>query len=364
MAVLNRSALADAANWVAGFIPSRPAVPILSGLRVSYLTTGKLIMEAYDYEVAAGAAISTEDDGGEAWTVIVPGSLFAQIVKGGQGKEVSLRPVSNGLAWGMGRAMGVLHVMALEEYPSLPEPSKATAVATLSRQVLQAKVAQATNLCGDSDWQAGVLLESTKNGFWVKAGSKYAVQRSRVAAGIGKLAAYLLPHKQLGLALKMPGDVIDISSDRDRVWFSAGDEDDQRTVAMPTMAANFPVVDPLFTAERPVNLTLDGEALIEALKSVALVTNSVQLETDFGDLMVTARKPFGGGELQSDVTVKLDVEGSSTSEEVRAGMQLTYLLAAVKGNAGRVDMSVATSGNHSWLVSEGDTETVIMGLRD
>lgn len=365
MAVLNRAALADAVGWVAGFIPSRPAAPILAGLRVRYLPTGKLIVEAYDYEIAAGAAISTESDGEQGWTVVVPGALFAQIVKGGQGREITLSPVSEGLEWIMGRAKGVLHVLALEEFPALPDPAKAHPVVTVGRQALQQRVAQASSLCGDADWQIGVLLESNKEGFWIKAGSRYALQRSKLAAGISKLASYLLPHRQLGLALKMPGDTLEISADHDRVWFSAGDEDDQRTVAMPTLAVEFPLVDPLFSANRPVEFTVDGEALVEGLKSVGLVTNSVQLDANYDKLHLRARKPFGGAELQSDVTVTLDVDGDPARDnEVEAGMQLPYLLAAAKGNAGDVKMAVATTGNRSWLVTEGSTETVIMGLKD
>ena len=65
---VDRDVLAEALAWVARALPTRPVVPVLSGLRLEAGTS--LTLSCFDYEVSATAQVEAEI--GEPGTVIVP----------------------------------------------------------------------------------------------------------------------------------------------------------------------------------------------------------------------------------------------------------------------------------------------------
>ena len=75
---LERDALAEAVAWVARSLPSRPVLPILSGLLLEADADG-LTLSCFDYEVSARIRVDAEvaDPG----TVLVPGRLLAEITR-------------------------------------------------------------------------------------------------------------------------------------------------------------------------------------------------------------------------------------------------------------------------------------------
>src|SRR6478735_5280426 len=74
--IVERDALAEAVAWVARSLPSRPVLPILSGLLLE-ASTGRLTLSCFDYEVSARVQVDAEvaDPG----TALVPGRLLAEI---------------------------------------------------------------------------------------------------------------------------------------------------------------------------------------------------------------------------------------------------------------------------------------------
>src|ERR1700693_2370482 len=87
---LERDALAEAGAWVARSLPSRPVLPILSGLLLEADADG-LTLSCFDYEVSARIRVDAEvaDPG----TVLVPGRLLAEITR-------SPPPLAGEFDWG------------------------------------------------------------------------------------------------------------------------------------------------------------------------------------------------------------------------------------------------------------------------
>ena len=75
---VGREALGEAVAWVARALPSRPVVPVLSGLLLEAGDDG-LILSCFDYEVSARVRI--EADVNEPGTALVPGRLLAEITR-------------------------------------------------------------------------------------------------------------------------------------------------------------------------------------------------------------------------------------------------------------------------------------------
>jgi DNA polymerase III subunit beta len=115
---VERDALADALAWVARGLPSRPVVPVLSGLR---LAAGEgLTLSCFDYEVSATAHIDAEVK--DAGTVLVPGRLLAEITRSLPAQPADFEAEGDEVNLTCGSAEFTFVQLPGDEYPALPEP--------------------------------------------------------------------------------------------------------------------------------------------------------------------------------------------------------------------------------------------------
>jgi len=75
---LVREDFADAVAWVARILPSRPTVPVLSGVLLTGTDDG-LVISGYDYEVSAEVRVSAEI--ASPGSVLVSGRLLSDITR-------------------------------------------------------------------------------------------------------------------------------------------------------------------------------------------------------------------------------------------------------------------------------------------
>ncbi|MDQ2814329.1 MAG: DNA polymerase III subunit beta [Actinomycetota bacterium] len=115
---LKRDALAEAVAWVARSLPSRPVLPILSGLLLEADADG-LTLSCFDYEVSARVRVEAEvaDPG----TVLVPGRLLAEITRSLPPLEVEFDHGADDVTLTCGPASFTLVTLPVREYPRLPE---------------------------------------------------------------------------------------------------------------------------------------------------------------------------------------------------------------------------------------------------
>jgi DNA polymerase-3 subunit beta len=113
---VDRDVLAEALAWVARALPTRPVVPVLSGLRLEAGTS--LTLSCFDYEVSATAQIEAEV--GEPGIVIVPGRLLAEITRSLPALAVEISTDADAVNLTCGSAEFTLFALPAEEYPDLP----------------------------------------------------------------------------------------------------------------------------------------------------------------------------------------------------------------------------------------------------
>jgi DNA polymerase-3 subunit beta len=115
---VERDTLTEAVAWVARALPSRPVLPILSGLLLSADADG-LTLSCFDYEVSARIRVAavTTDPG----TVLVPGRLLADITRSLPDFPVEFDDEGPDVALTCGAASFTLVTLPIEEYPKLPE---------------------------------------------------------------------------------------------------------------------------------------------------------------------------------------------------------------------------------------------------
>jgi DNA polymerase III subunit beta len=134
---VEREVLGEAVSWVARALPTRPVVPVLSGLLLE-ADGDELTLSCFDYEVSARARIRAEV--GEPGTALVPGRLLAEIAKSLPPADVEVASAADMLILTCGSAEFALVSLSLEDYPQLPELP--TAVGTVDGGALAIAAAQ------------------------------------------------------------------------------------------------------------------------------------------------------------------------------------------------------------------------------
>jgi DNA polymerase III subunit beta len=134
---VGRELFGEAVAWVARALPSRPVVPVLSGLLLQADGDG-LTLSCFDYEISAVLRIDAEvkEDG----TALVPGRLLAEITRSLPALDVEV--VTDGDMVGLicGSAEFELVSLPVAEYPVLPDPPPAAG--TIDGGVLALAAAQ------------------------------------------------------------------------------------------------------------------------------------------------------------------------------------------------------------------------------
>ena len=129
---VERDALAEAVAWVARALPTRPVVPVLTGLllrtepadatpedtgqpgRAGYLT-----LSCFDYEVSARVRVRAEVT--EPGTFLVPGRLLVEIVRSLPQHPIEFGDDPDGVSVTCGDAAFMVTPLPLADYPQLPE---------------------------------------------------------------------------------------------------------------------------------------------------------------------------------------------------------------------------------------------------
>jgi DNA polymerase-3 subunit beta len=115
---VERDVLAEAVAWVARSLPSRPVLPVLSGLLLE-ASPGGLTLSCFDYEVSARILVDAKVD--DAGTALVPGRLLAEITRSLPPFPVGFDHLGDDVTLSCGAASFTLVTLPSGEYPRPPE---------------------------------------------------------------------------------------------------------------------------------------------------------------------------------------------------------------------------------------------------
>jgi DNA polymerase-3 subunit beta len=114
---VERDVLGEAVSFVARALPTRPVIPVLSGLLVE-AEDDRLTLSCFDYEISARVTVAA--DVGETGTALVPGRLLAEIIKSLPHAEVDVSTSAEMVMLNCGSAEFGLVGLPLDDYPALP----------------------------------------------------------------------------------------------------------------------------------------------------------------------------------------------------------------------------------------------------
>ena len=138
---LERDVLAEAVQWAARSLPTRPSVPILAGLLVRADSSG-VTFSSFDYETSAKIQAKAQvSDEGQA---LVSGRLLADISRSLPARPVEITSDDTRMELVCGSARFTLQTLPVADYPSLPSMPEATGTvpsASFAQAVAQVVVA-------------------------------------------------------------------------------------------------------------------------------------------------------------------------------------------------------------------------------
>jgi DNA polymerase III subunit beta len=323
---VERDTLADAVTWAARALPSRPPVPVLAGLLVEADPQGVLRLSSFDYEVSAKVEIAAEVM--DAGTSLVSGRLLADISRALPGKPVDVTTDGSRVSVTCGSGRFTLLTMPVEEYPSLPAMPEESGV--VAGNVFTEAVAQVTIAASRDETLpilTGVRVEIEGDTLTLLATDRYRLAMRTltwrpVSPGLSAVALVRARTlSEVAKALGAAGDVtvaLSIGGATELIGFEAAG---RRTTSL-LVDGDYPKVRSLFPDESPTHAVVGTQALVEAVRRVALVAErNTPVRLTFADGSLTLEA--GQGE---DAQASEAVECTLTGEELSIAFNPQFLL--------------------------------------
>ncbi len=290
---LVRESFAEAVSWVAKNLPSRPTVPVLSGVLLSGSDDG-LTISGFDYEVSSEVQVAAEI--ASPGSVLVSGRLLSDITRALPNKPVDFYVDGNRVALTCGSARFSLPTMAVEDYPTLPILPAETGM--LPAELFSEAIGQVAIAAGRDDtlpMLTGIRVEISGETVVLAATDRFrlAVREltwSALAPDIE--ASVLVPAKTLAETAKAAADGSEV-----RLSLGAGSgvgkdgllgiTGNGKRSTTRLLDAEFPKFRQLLPAEHTAVATINVAELTEAIKLVALVADrGAQIRMEFADGML------------------------------------------------------------------------------
>jgi DNA polymerase-3 subunit beta len=352
---VERDALAEAVAWVARALPTRPVVPVLTGLLLSTDQDGQpgqpgvgfLTLSCFDYEVSARVRVRAEV--AEPGTCLVPGRLLVEIVRSLPQHPVEFGDDPDGVSVTCGDAAFMLTPLPLAEYPQLPELPQLAG--TADGGTLATAIGQVTPAASRDDtlpMLTAVNVELDGKTMTLAATDRYRMAVRELdwnpapgAGGQGK-TALLVPARTLSDAARMMSHGTEVRvvlrHGGDRTGSAAQDgggpgaaeamigfETGERRLTARLLAGEFVRYRSRFPEEFGCTAEMPAEAFAEAVRRVALVAErGTPVQLTFGPGRVTI-----AGATQGQAKAKESVPADFSGDEPSIAFSPQYLLDGV-----------------------------------
>jgi DNA polymerase-3 subunit beta len=339
---LERDVLAEAVQWAARSLPTRPSVPILAGLLVRANADG-VVFSGFDYETSARISVQAEvSDEGES---LISGRLLADISRSLPAKPVDITADDTRMQLVCGSARFTLQSLPVADYPSLPDLPEATG-AVASAEFAQA-VSQVVVAAGRDELLpvfTGVRVEIEGDTISLLATDRYRMALKEISwrpESTNASAVALVPAKVLAETARSmtAGDdvVLSLSGGQGSargegiIGFEGHGGGGDRQTTTRLLDGEFPKVRHIMETAPLLNVRLSTAELVAATRRVALVAErNTSLRMAIGDGSITLEAATGDQAQASEaLEATTDQPGGDDPVVTVVGFNPTYLLDAL-----------------------------------
>ncbi|MEU5860162.1 DNA polymerase III subunit beta [Nonomuraea sp. NPDC047529] len=321
---VNRDVLADAVAWAARVLPSRPVVPVLSGLLLE--AGDELTLSAFDYDVSARARVDA--DVAEPGSVLIPGKLLAEISRSLPAEDVEIVTEGAEAVLTCGSAEFGLITMPVEDFPALP--TMPPSIGAIGGGVFATAVSQVAPAASRDDtlpMLTGVRVDIDGESVAMAATDRYRIAAHDFVwrpAAPGVAVSAMVPAKVLvEVAKSLRGGEVSVAMG-DGV---AGFESVGRSTTVRLLDEQFIDYRARLTSDWSIRADVAVTPFVNAIKRVALVAErntAIRLSFSQGQVLIQA----GGGDIgRGTEVVGCDLRG----DDIQIAFQSQFLLDGLTG---------------------------------
>ncbi|MEV4073122.1 DNA polymerase III subunit beta [Nonomuraea fuscirosea] len=359
---VNRDVLADAVAWAARVLPSRPVVPVLSGL---LLEAGEdLTLSAFDYDVSARATV--EADVAEEGRVLIPGRLLAEISRSLPAEDVEITTDGQEAVLTCGSAEFGLITMPVEDFPTLP--AMPPSIGAIGGGVFASAVGQVAPAASRDDtlpMLTGIRIDIEGEAVAMAATDRYRIAARDFAwrpAGPDVAVSAMVPARVLvEVAKSLRGGEVSVAMG-DGV---AGFESVGRSTTVRLLDEQFIDYRARLISDWSIRADVAVAPFVGAIKRVALVAErntAIRLSFSQGQVLIQA----GGGDIGRGAEV---VPCELRGDDIQIAFQSQFLLDGLTGIESELARINLESPTRPALIQDvpGDAEPafryLVMSLR-
>ncbi|MFF4622528.1 DNA polymerase III subunit beta [Nonomuraea jabiensis] len=359
---VNRDVLADAVAWAARVLPSRPVVPVLSGLLLE--ASDELVLSAFDYDVSARAAVDA--DVAEAGSVLIPGRLLAEISRSLPADDVEIVTEGAEVVLTCGSAEFGLITMPVEDFPAMP--AMPPSIGAIGGGVFASAVGQVAPAASRDDtlpMLTGIRVDIEGESVAMAATDRYRIAARDFTwrpAGPDLSVSAMVPAKVLvEVAKSLRGGEVSIAMG-DGV---AGFESVGRSTTVRLLDEQFIDYRSRLTSDWSIRADVAVAPFVNAIKRVALVAErntAIRLSFSQGQVLIQA----GGGDIGRGAEV---VDCELRGDDIQIAFQSQFLLDGLTGIESELARINMESPTRPALIQDvpGDAEPafryLVMSLR-
>ncbi|MEE6287054.1 DNA polymerase III subunit beta [Georgenia sp. MJ173] len=323
---VERDILAEAVAWTARSLPSRPAVPVLAGVRLEATSDGTLTLSSFDYDVSARSSIAAEVEA--PGVVLVSGKLLADITKALPARPIDLTLDGTKVMITCGSSRFSLLTMPVDDYPALPAMPEISGA--IDADVLTEAVAQVSTAASRDETLpllTGVRLEIEGEKLTLLATDRYRLAMREISwhpASPSFSAVALVRARTLSDVAKSltSAGTVDVALGSEASASLIGFEAAGRQTTSLLVDGDYPPVRRLFPDETTTHAVVATAPLVEAAKRVALVAErNTPIRLSFTDGQVVLEA--GQGE---DAQASEALEAMLVGEDITTAFNPHYLL--------------------------------------
>jgi len=269
---IERDRLADVVAWAARTLPTRPTVPVLSGVLL-HAENDIVTLTSSDQEVSSRAEV--EASVGEPGDALVSGRLLADIAKLLPPQPVTLQLEGTRLSVKCGRASFALPTLPVEDYP--PLDTMPPVAGTVHGSVLSDAVGQVAIAASRDDTLpvlTGVRVEFESSTITLAATDRYRLAVRSLpwqSASTRDLPAVLVRGRTLSDLSRPLAHVPDVSVALDDAGTLVGLSGGGRQSTTPLLEGEFPAYRQLLPTDPGTVVTMNTAELVDSVKRVKLV---------------------------------------------------------------------------------------------